>query len=343
MTDLSQLFLLESTEEALESEEERNDQINSSEIPDNLWSIIPENGQFIVNIMKFCEYKTRSSILKLRERDELQKMLLYVIKNEELFADEEERSSIFGRFKKKPHLLSIPPGIETAFKEFLMAVDNLVKPAKSKVRNVARNMSSISTNISTTPEAFRKSTKIKPTAQELTEKAKKYLLKELLKSDTRMSTEDINRAFEISDSGHSFRFKCHKVGCKETCVIPYNEKTKDPTMSNAYRHMKSCLLGVKRGGKEKSNKSISRSICFTQSSTNFFKAKKPSSSSSALSSRSTLSNCSSNTIDLTERVFSPRHEDDTDFSKNGVETLMTPPKNLHLPAGLPDVEDVSGH
>ena len=148
-------------------------------------------------------------------------------------------------------------------------------------------------------------------------------------------------AFEINESGHSFKFKCNKLGCKETCVIPYSDKTKDATMSNAYRHMKSCLLGVKRSGKEKSEeKSFSKSMCFKNSASNFFTPKKPFLTSTPSSSST------STDLTLTDRRFSPQHEDDMDFStastKNITPASPTPPKNLKQPAGRHEAADSSG-
>ena len=55
--------------------------------------------------MKFCEYGSQKSIIKLKEKDELKKMLIYVIANNELFEDEQERMKMFGRFKFSPVLM----------------------------------------------------------------------------------------------------------------------------------------------------------------------------------------------------------------------------------------------
>ena len=46
--------------------------------------------------------------------------------------DDEERRAMFGRFITKPHLLSIPPGLHTDFKQFLTAVEDLTKQPKRK-------------------------------------------------------------------------------------------------------------------------------------------------------------------------------------------------------------------
>ena len=288
--------------------------------------------------MKFCGYQNRNAIVKLKDRDEVQKMLKYVSENEELFEDEAERADVFGRFKNKPHLLSIPPGLEVDFKNLIQAVENMVKPAgKSKHSPTSSSATRVE------EEAAQKSKKEKPTAEQLTERAKKVLLKDAGKAGVHLSAEVVTNAFTIKSSGHSFKFTCNKIGCKQQSTLPYSDRTKDVTMSNLYRHLKSCLFGVKRSGKEKADKPILNSISFTKPSPSFFGKK-----GQAYASTST------------NREFVPQNPDDRDFSIHddlmGTEpdvtasktettssvTTTTDPKNLKLPAGHPERDDVSG-
>ena len=61
------------TEGTTETDEQRYQRLNNEPIPDNLWNMIPQHGKYIVNIMKFCGYQTRNSIVKLKEKDEVKK------------------------------------------------------------------------------------------------------------------------------------------------------------------------------------------------------------------------------------------------------------------------------
>ena len=43
----------------LETEAERDNRLNFGELPASLWNLIPEDGKYLVNIMKFCGYRCR--------------------------------------------------------------------------------------------------------------------------------------------------------------------------------------------------------------------------------------------------------------------------------------------
>ena len=78
-----------------ESEEQRREQIDFQDIPEDLWKMFPERDSFIPNIMKFCGYLNRYTIVKLKNSAEIQKMFDYVVSKAELL---EDKKAMFGIF-----------------------------------------------------------------------------------------------------------------------------------------------------------------------------------------------------------------------------------------------------
>lgn len=294
---------------------------NFETIPDELWNIFPSHGKYIKEMMIFCGYQSRESILKLKDNEEVQKMLKFTIQNEAVL-EGDERKKVFGMFYKQPNLLSIKPGLEPVFKRFISQVENLIKPVGRERNTVEPTCSTKTKNV--IPKGP------KPTPDELMERVRKWLIKESSKPLNRSLTEDNVENFgSMTDSGHSFKFKCNKVGCKLTFPVPYCESRNEFKLSNIYRHIKSCIFGTKR----KESSSIQKSLCFTKSPSNFFESKKKMSSS--------------NLIDLTEKRFIPKTPYDTDFEKENVSSKnlaieISSPKNLKQPAGQHEQEDDSG-
>jgi hypothetical protein len=101
--------------------------------------MFPEQDTFLPNIMKFCGYLNRNSILKLKSAPELQRMLDYVVKMAELVPD---KQAMFGIFAPKPALLAefrMPPGTHSTFDRFIDRVDKLTaKPVKLKPQRRAK-------------------------------------------------------------------------------------------------------------------------------------------------------------------------------------------------------------
>ena len=223
-----------------------------------------------------------------------------------------------------------------------------VGKGKNSSADHSLNSTSSSTSASNSPSS--NTAKIKPTVEDLTERTRKWIVRESAKAENRdISAEDISNSFNIVASGHSFSFKCHRLGCKEKCVVPYSALTNDASLSNAYRHLKLCLFGIKRNGK---GKALVKSRHFTKSASNFF------------TTRKTNKKEETSSIDLTERVFVPRDPEDTDFQDENISNsnhedinnishisnetsepkpTTSTPKNLQLPAGQTVHTDDSGH
>ena len=295
--------------------------------------------------MKWSLYGTRNSITTLRDEAEVKRMLQYVIDQEELFEDK-EREAMFGRFVKKPHLLSIPPGLYADFKYFLKAVDDLIKPPKKKITTSKRE----------TPqkdEVLSKKQKRKPTAEDVTNLARKYILKEAHSAfkngltKIRLTEEMIDNAFTIAPSGHNYKFQCNKVGCKKVTAIPYDSQSNNAILSNQYRHLKLCLLGIDRKGKDTGVTDVKckpeKPLNFTKPSADFF-AKNRNKSSSSISKEVTII---AEEIEFALTTTSSVSDSLLTLTPIAPAMASTPEitasKNLQLPAALPDLKDVSGH
>ena len=341
-----------------ESEEDRIRRINSSPIPEALWKLIPKHGEYLINIMKRCLYGTRNSIMTLQSEVEVKKMLQYVIDQEELFEDEERRA-MFGQFVNKPHLLSIPPGLHADFKLFLKAVDDLIKPPKKTIssRLASNTRKRPSTSQDDVPSSSKE--REKPTAEEVTNTMRKHFRNEALSAfqngdtEIQLTEEMIDSAFTITSSGHNYKFKCMKVGCKEVSAIPYDSLSNKVLLSNRYRHLRLCLLGIGRKGKETGAKNVIKPEIkppkFMKKPLDFFaKKNKPSiprppsdnvtivDEEIEFAMTTTRSVADSLTIDSISATSSTTSTTIASVSDTPV------PKNLQAPAGLRDPEDGSG-
>ena len=61
----------------VETDVQRYDRINYQTIPNYLWDIIPDHGKYLIEIMKFSGYRNRASIFKLKDREEMKKMVAF--------------------------------------------------------------------------------------------------------------------------------------------------------------------------------------------------------------------------------------------------------------------------
>ena len=78
-------------------------------IPDEIWNIFPSQGTYVKKIMKFSGYETIDSVLKLKSKDEIEKMFSFV----KTMADVvEEKDAMLGIFSKCPEKVMLLPGLE---------------------------------------------------------------------------------------------------------------------------------------------------------------------------------------------------------------------------------------
>ena len=103
----------------------------SQSIPEHLSNIFPSHGEYIANILKFCGYQSRETIVKLRDKDEVKKMFTFAATYCDLI-DKNNRRKTFGIFARNPQTVTVLPGLKPVLKRFITAVENLI-PKKSPI------------------------------------------------------------------------------------------------------------------------------------------------------------------------------------------------------------------
>lgn len=101
-----------------ENSDGRATEQTATSISEHLWAIIPESGQYIVEVMKFCGYSDLESISKLN--------------------NPKEREKMFGIFWEVPDKLRILPGLEQNFKRFLEEVEKVKNSRKDPNQQVKK-------------------------------------------------------------------------------------------------------------------------------------------------------------------------------------------------------------
>ena len=79
------------------------------DIPAELWDIFPPRGNYVKNILTFSGYETKNSILKWRDRKELEKAFEFVKSMSDIIPDKVE---MFGIFSTNPQRVMLLPGLE---------------------------------------------------------------------------------------------------------------------------------------------------------------------------------------------------------------------------------------
>jgi hypothetical protein len=87
----------------------------ATNVPEELWNIFPPRGQYIKHILKFSGYETIESVLKLRQKEELEKAFSFVKAVSEIVENKEE---MLGIFYKNPDKLMLIPGHEVHLMEY---------------------------------------------------------------------------------------------------------------------------------------------------------------------------------------------------------------------------------
>ena len=223
-----------------ESEEQRRERIDFQDIPEDLWKMFPERDSFIPNIMKFCGYLNRYTIVKLKNSAEIQKMFDYVVSKAELV---EDKKAMFGIFARNPSLLSIPPGTQDILERFLDKVDGLLpKPSKSKskLQKAARSKD--------TPNTTQKEN-VKPTTtvDTLKERLEKWLADGLPKLPSiNMTVDQVMGTFTLTENPNGgFTWRCQDKSHLPQ-ILQKSKETGKVTISNATRHLKkSCWMSTK--------------------------------------------------------------------------------------------------
>ena len=83
--------------------------VQSEEIPQEVWNIILPCGNYLKKIMELCGYTRKESIVKLKETDERDKMFTFVKSMSEVI---EDKHAVFSVFSKCPDKVMLLPGLE---------------------------------------------------------------------------------------------------------------------------------------------------------------------------------------------------------------------------------------
>ncbi len=83
------------------------------EIPQKVWNIILPCGNYLKEVMEFCGYTTKESIVKLKEKDKRDKIFAFVKSMSEVI---EDKHDVFGVFSKCPDKVMLLPGLEVCRK-----------------------------------------------------------------------------------------------------------------------------------------------------------------------------------------------------------------------------------
>ena len=94
------------------------------EVPERLWKMFPENGNYIKEIIKFSGYTDVYGILELRKEEKRKEMFEFAIDMVDQIPD---RRKIFGIFEKIPEKVRILPGLNFMFNSFLNECEKVSK------------------------------------------------------------------------------------------------------------------------------------------------------------------------------------------------------------------------
>ena len=96
----------------------------ATEVPERLWKMFPENGNYIKEIMKISGYTDVDGILELRKEEKRKEMFEFAIEMVDQIPD---RKKMFGIFEKIPEKVRILPGLNFMFNSFLNECEKLSK------------------------------------------------------------------------------------------------------------------------------------------------------------------------------------------------------------------------
>lgn len=189
------------------------------EIPEHLYNIFPPNGQYLIEIMKYCAYSDVESVLELKKTEKRKEMFEFV---KEMLDVIEDKEKMLGIFLKIPHKLRMLPGLTHSFDRFLVEVEKLKNPSKTgeKSGKCKRKGGAFSSEVPSQKQSKKQPSAV--TVDSLTHQM-----------DGWMKKKSYSQSFTISKSGDDFSFYC-KV-CNHQ-AIPLSKSDSKVTVSNAQRH-----------------------------------------------------------------------------------------------------------
>ena len=174
--------------------------MNYQTIPSKLWEIFPAHGQYLVNLLKFCGYQSRETIIKLKDEKEIVKMFQFAGKHHDLL-DQEEKNATFGIFSRKPTAVMILPGLTPVFRRFVKEVDDLIPKTKQTTSCIFQKPAQkptpkpVSSSVTTSPSSSIKEV----TIESITMRMENWLEKEKQKHpQINISIEEGMKKFSIT-------------------------------------------------------------------------------------------------------------------------------------------------
>ena len=225
-----------------ETEEEKENRLNYGTLPEHLWKIIPSHGAYMENLLKFAGYNSRASIVKLKDKEEMKKVVAFAAEHAYLI-EKDDLKKTFGIFAKNPEAVKVLPGLEPDIKRFIDAVENLI-PKKPKPATPPQASKRTAESTSSVSDIVGKKSKATHTVESIQTRFKSWLVKELVGKDITVDEGMKLLAVKESDNAESFIATCKQKGCRKTWVLtPVNEHC---NMGNIHRHIRdSCWLSPK--------------------------------------------------------------------------------------------------
>ena len=204
------------------------------EIPKELWEMFPQNGTYIVEIMKFSGYIDTNGILELRKEEKREKMFHFVA---DMIEQVPDRKKMFGLFVNIPEKVTILPGLECTFFSFL---DECEKLSRKKSEDVLDpKMGSKKAERRKRKVSVQPSTPMNKKSTETIEMVESRLNKWMEKNEH-------NGSFSITEADGVKFFHC--LNCQKKLKL--NKHTDGRSiLSNIHRHFKKkeCIRQTKKG------------------------------------------------------------------------------------------------
>ena len=99
--------------------------VQTEEIPQEVWNIILPCGNYLKKIMEFCGYTRKESIVKLKEKDEMDKMFTFVKSMSEVIEDKHAVFGVFSVLWVRQHL---PIPFQLFEKNHLLCFEDHINP-----------------------------------------------------------------------------------------------------------------------------------------------------------------------------------------------------------------------
>ena len=184
--------------------------------------MFPQNGSYIVEIMKFAGYSDTNGVLDLRKKEKREEMFLFVV---DMIDQVPDRRKMFGLFENIPEKVTILPGLEFIFSSFLDECEKLSRKKsdvldpkiKSKIAERRKRKASV-------PPSTLMDKKSPETIEMVESRLNKWMKK-----------NEHNGSFSITEADGVKFFHC--LNCQKRLKLNKHTEGKS-ILSNIHRHFK---------------------------------------------------------------------------------------------------------